>query len=213
VTADLWTIPLDVDDARARTLLSPHELARADRFVFPRDARRFTVCRAAVRAILAGYLGERPEEVRFAYGRRGKPVIAGRDDLHFNVAHSGELALCAVSREGALGVDVEELRPVADCAQLAARVFSPAERAALAAVDGDPSPVFLAGWTRKEAIVKAEGEGLHYPLEELTVTLGEPPRVVAPAGRWWLADLRPADGFVGALAASSAVEINVRTLP
>jgi 4'-phosphopantetheinyl transferase len=213
----LWTILLDPPPARvaaARRRLADDERARADRFRFDRHRRRFTVGRAALRELLAGYLGFAPEAVRFAYGEKGKPSLdrpteGSRGALHFNLSNSHELALAAVAVGVEVGVDVEWLRPMPDGLRIAERYFSAAERAALAALPEDErDAAFFNGWTRKEAYLKAIGDGLTVPLDRFDVTLapGAPTRILALAGdaaaaaRWSLLPLRPAAGYVGALA-------------
>ena len=108
---EVWSIPLDraeQDVDALATLLAPDERARAERFVFPRDRRRFVVARAGLRAILGRYLAQEPERVAFAYGPRGKPSVPG---VEFNLTHANELALCAVARR-TVGVDLEWRRPI-----------------------------------------------------------------------------------------------------
>ena len=213
----LWAIPLDPPPARvaaARRRLADDERARADRFRFDRHRRRFTIGRAALRELLAGYLRCAPEAVRFTYGEKGKPSLAPPAErvggpLRFNLSNSHELALAAVAVGVEVGVDVERLRPMPDGLRIAERYFSAAERAALAALPEDErDAAFFNGWTRKEAYLKAIGDGLTVPLDRFDVTLapGAPARILALAGdaaaaaRWSLLHLRPAAGYVGALA-------------
>ena len=210
----VWCAALDQPAWRVRGLvgiLAPDERERAERFHFERLRRRFVVGRGVLRIILAGYLGMAPEAVRFAYRPRGKPHLADADDgaLRFNVAHSGRLALYAVTRGRELGVDLEEVRPLEDAEPIAARYFSVGEAAALRAL---PPAERLAGffrcWTRKEAYIKARGEGLAIPLHEFDVSVApdEPARLLGSrwepgdADRWTLVGLSPAPGYAGALA-------------
>jgi 4'-phosphopantetheinyl transferase len=208
----VWSIPLDHGDdvvARLAESLWPDERARAARFVFPRDRRRFTVARGALRQILAGYLGLAPSALSFAYGPRGKPGLAQPAGLEFNLAHSHELALCAVTSGRAVGVDVEWLRPMPDLLSVARIAFSPAELAALLArPEEDRLATFFRCWTGKEAYIKARGDGLALPLDAFDVSLAadQPLALLAnrldPAepSRWSLHALAPADGYLGALA-------------
>src|SRR5580698_2953692 len=109
---DVWSVRLDIDAAhveRLRNLLSADERARADRFAFDRDRRRFVVGRGAVRSILASYVGAKPAEVRFTYGPHGKPFLADpppKDALQFNASGSEELAVCAVTLGQEVGIDI-----------------------------------------------------------------------------------------------------------
>jgi 4'-phosphopantetheinyl transferase len=210
----VWLVPLDPPPAALARLagrLSPDERRRAARFRFERDRRRFQAARGALRELLAGYLDERPERIRFVEGRHGKPELAEAGSaLRFNVSHSGERALCALSLRRELGVDIEQLRELADAEALARRFFSAAESAELAAL---PEPQRLAAffrcWTRKEAYLKAVGAGLLQPLADFDVSLlpelgacdfnlhGRPEETA----RWSLLALDVGAGYVGALMA------------
>jgi 4'-phosphopantetheinyl transferase len=215
-TVELRAVALAIPDAEvaeARALLSTDERERADRFVFARDARRYTVCRAALRSALAEHVGADPREIAFEYSPYGKPRLTGSRGLSFNVSHSGDLGVIALAAGRELGVDVEERRRVEDCLRLAELVFSPLEQARLAALPAaGRDDAFLVCWTRKEAFAKACGDGLSHPLDRFTVAFE--PRTRARVlhvdgdpeepGRWWLAELRPAPGFVGSLASRGA---------
>ena len=208
----VWYVDLAVETEAQRRLaagLSEDERARAARFVFARDTRRFVVARSALRALLAGYLDVPAAGLAFVYGPHGKPALAGGGAaLGFNLSHSGEIALIAVAWERALGIDVEQWRSLPDLAALAARSFSPRERAMLDALPESQQPeAFFCCWTRKEAFIKATGEGLAHPLDAFTVSLapGEPARFLdidgdpAALARWTLHELRPPAGYSGAL--------------
>jgi 4'-phosphopantetheinyl transferase len=226
---DVWTIQLDrpLPEYRAlRTLLDGTERSRASRFVFERDRRHFVVCRGAVRALLAGYLGRAPEDIEFLYGARGKPMvhsINGRDAVQFNVAHSAGLALCAVASGAEVGVDVEWLGRTVEFAALASRFFSADESHELLALPRAVQPLaFFNGWTRKEAYIKAIGDGLSCPLDAFSVTLrpGDPVRMrsiggdAAEASRWALRAFVPAEGYVAAVAMRAAIAtLNLRLWP
>jgi 4'-phosphopantetheinyl transferase len=218
---DVWRIGLDVAGGTLESLtawLCAEEVERAGRFAFPELRRRFVVARAALRDILGRYVGAAPDRIRLGYGEHGKPFLGEPTDgcLEFNLAHSGETALCAVTRDGAVGVDVERLRALDDLPGLAERCFSGPERTALARVaGGQRESAFFAAWTRKEAYVKALGDGLAAPLDRFDVTLapGEPAALLAidgdrrAASRWTLLDLEVGDGLAGAVAvAAPAVE-------
>ena len=199
---------------QARRLLSDDERARADRFRFDQHRRQYTVGRGALRTLLASYLGTRPELIRFSYGPRGKPFLdpalaAGVDGLQFNLSNSSEMALVGFVRGTEIGVDIEYLKPMPDCEQISERFFSASEREVLRKL---PQAVkeegFFNCWTRKEAYLKAVGEGLAAPLDSFDVTLapGDPPRMLTLEGdaerasRWYLQCFRPADQYIGALA-------------
>lgn len=193
--------------------LSPDEATRAGRFCFERDRTRFIVGRGLLRAILGRYVDADPARLRFHYGPRGKPSLAGGHGggaLRFNLAHSDGVALYAVTRGREIGVDVERLRPIPDAEQIAARCFSPRENAVLCGLPaGARLQAFFNCWTRKEAYVKALGDGLAWPLDAFDVPLGPggaagsirlygAPEVIS---RWAVRALEPAVGCVGAVAA------------
>lgn len=201
----VWRVVLDpsADEcARLHALLSPDEAKRAARFFQARHRRRFAVCRGMLRVLLGRYLDCDPRQVAFHSGHKGKPILKPAA-LHFNVSHSDELALIAFTRSQELGVDVEKLRPMKDLVQLAGRYFSVHEQEAFRALRADQQiEGFFNCWTRKEAVVKATGEGISSPLDAFTVTLapGEPARVLHPDRTWSLFHQQPAEGYVGALA-------------
>jgi 4'-phosphopantetheinyl transferase len=197
----IWQVGLDLgrDTAEALAkLLAGHERQRAARFHFPRDATRFVVRRAAVRAILGQCLGIDPRAVAFHEGPRGRPELAAGLEgagLQFSVSHSGRLALCAVTHRRRIGVDLERLRPLPDLEAIAAGTLSAGELDALRRLpQAERDAAFFRCWTRKEAYAKAIGEGLAYPLSRFTVSLapGEPARLEHvdsdpdEAGRWTL---------------------------
>jgi 4'-phosphopantetheinyl transferase len=193
--------------------LSPDERDRAGAFVRERDRRHFTVGRGVLRAILSRYAGIPPKQVRFCYGPHGKPALDeahGGQTLRFNLAHSHDLALYAVTRGREIGVDLEWVgRPVPDAATIAEHYFSAAERARLRALpELLRHEAFYNCWTRKEAYLKARGEGLSLPLDQFDVSLapGEPAALLSSHGdpgevvRWTLWALIPGPGYVAALA-------------
>jgi 4'-phosphopantetheinyl transferase len=212
----VWRIRLDVPDAlvaRFEPTLATQERARANRFRTAELRRRFVAGRGALRAILGGYLGLEPAIVEFSYGDRGKPSLA-TPGLEFNLAHSDDLALCALTVGRAVGVDVERLRPMDDAERIIARYFTARER--LEFLDhptAERAAAFFRGWTRKEAFLKATGEGLAASLDSFEVSLdaggarllrvGDDPDA---ARRWSLRDVDVAPGFVGALAVGGPIE-------
>lgn len=203
------------------TTLSPDETARANKFKFERHRNRFIAGRGALREILAVYLGANASELSFDYSTNGKPSLAGRFaemGIHFNLAHSEELALVAVTRIGIVGVDVERVRSVKDLDHLVARFFSERENKAFQKIsEAEKQAAFFNLWTRKEALLKATGEGITRSLSLVEVSFlpGDPARLVAIAGdsvkaaEWSLRELSPAAGFTGAIAIQSR-DISVR---
>ena len=154
--------------ASARALLSDNERARADRFVYDRHRRRYTIAQAHLRRTLGGLTGIRPKRIRFSHGRHGKPFL--NDGPSFNQSHSGERIMIAVANEGRLGVDIEKVRQVRLMASLADKKFARDEVALLrAAPAGDQQTMFFRLWTHKEAFTKALGVGLTIPLSSFSV--------------------------------------------
>jgi 4'-phosphopantetheinyl transferase len=213
----VWRRSLARDDEAGGLagVLSEDERLRAARFVFERDAARYIIGRATLRQILGAYLAVAPEHIAFSYGPHGKPALAfPREPLTFNASHSGELALYAVSWGRRVGVDVEQARPVEDLSGLAAQVFAAAERAELASLPADQrTRAFFAGWSRKEAFVKAVGDGLSHPLHTFVVSLdaAKPARLVAvgdtpgSACGWSLHALAADVGYSAALVAEGQI--------
>lgn len=217
----VWASWLNLPDALLRRLeatLSPDERQRAARFVFARDRQAYIASRGILRNILSQYTNFAPESLVFEYNYEGKPVLTagcGGNWLHFNVTHSGQLALYALRQGGEVGVDVEQMRELEDLEALAESTFSAAETAALRALPAyQHVEAFFTCWTRKEAFIKAVGKGLSYPLKDFDVSLrpGDPPRFLRIAnedsGKWSLIELRPAVGFIGAVAVP-APEVSV----
>jgi 4'-phosphopantetheinyl transferase len=209
----VWVAAVDLssDAPPAFTdILSPDERERAAGFLAERERRRFIVCRGVLRVLLGRYLGTAPSAVELRYGPHGKPAVGpgGGADLRFSVSHSRGLALYAIARGRDVGVDVEYLRadfPVEDIAQ---RFFSAREAAELRRLDAAGRVhAFFRAWTRKEAYLKATGEGLSAALRTVEVSLlpHESPALLAtPAPdetpRWQLAEPFVADGYVAAVA-------------
>jgi 4'-phosphopantetheinyl transferase len=166
-----------------RQVLSPEEQARADQFHFAVDRMRCIIGRGVLRMLVGHCLGIPPDTLRLGQNRFGKPcLLAGRaPTLQFNVSHSGELILIALAFERDVGVDVERIRTELATAEIAARYFSPRECRALMGLAADlQSDAFFTCWTRKEAYIKARGDGLALPLDQFDVSFlpDEPARLV-----------------------------------
>jgi 4'-phosphopantetheinyl transferase len=214
----IWATMLDHDAARIsqyRTVLSPDECARADRFHFERDRTRFIAARHFLRSVLGRIVSVSPDSLVFDYSPRGKPALASPPGLtqpFFNLSHSDALALLAVTFVGPVGVDVERLRVLNDADQLAARFFSKSEVQALQLLQPPQKfQTFFDLWTRKEAWLKATGKGIAGGLDQVEVAFTEG-RVAAferlfgsidAALRWQLIELTPSEGFTGAMAIES----------
>ena len=211
----VWRASLQTTAARMDELyltLAADERERAGRFHFRADRDHFVVARGSLRAILGRYLGIGPSQVRFRHGPYGKPELAGEDrisSIRFSVSHSSDLALYAVARGREVGVDLECIRPDLAGGEIAERFFSPLEVAALRALPDEQQPqAFFNCWTRKEAYVKARGEGLSLPLDRFHVSLvpGEPAALLSDEGDpqatedWELQNLETGPCYAAALA-------------
>jgi 4'-phosphopantetheinyl transferase len=205
----IWQFRTDAaqDHERLRAKLSPAELARSERFVRDADGRQFVISHGALRSILGDYLGVPAAAVAFGCTGTGKPFLVSMPGLHFNLTHSADFAAVAVARTP-VGIDIEQIRPLDDAREIASHYFSAAECDALEKLpEGERLRAFYRCWTRKEAYVKARGEGLSLPLDGFSVSLTEDlPAVVhsdfgpAETGRWKLGGVHPAAGYAGAVA-------------
>jgi 4'-phosphopantetheinyl transferase len=212
--AHLWSWKLDPPAARIawlRSLLSPEEEQRACHFLFPAARDRFIAGRGQLRVILGRYLGEDPASLQFAEGAAGKPFLVrdcAGETLHFNLAHSGRLAFLGVACGLNIGVDIEQVALPPDAEQIVTQFFSVREAGEFRSLPPEiQAEAFTSLWTRKEALLKATGEGIAHRLREIEVTFrpGEPSRVVSLppdwGSAWSLESLSPRPGFLAAVAA------------
>jgi len=206
ITVKLWRLELGwVQAARDRQVLSSAERDRADRFVRPRDAARFMAVRAELRRRLGEATRRAPTELDIVADRHGKPRVLG-SGVFFNVSHSHDTALIALSHEADVGVDFERVQPIED--SVIDTFFSDGERQALGFLPEDDR---LRGiyrvWCRKEALLKGIGIGLTVPLDALSVSLGPEADVVwtwnGAAGDWRLSGVETGDDYEAALAVRS----------
>jgi 4'-phosphopantetheinyl transferase len=211
-----WAVPLGVSQQACenlRTTLADDECARADDFHFEEPRRRYVIARGTLRRLLGQYLDLQPAEINLAIGRHQKPRLATKHEesgLHFNVSHSGDLAVIAVALSCEVGIDVERLREVGHMEQIAKRFFHPSEtNAVLSAPEPARNLAFLRCWTGKEAILKALGTGIVGNLADFQVPLGNEWQgwvecaARLPHGRrsrCWIEQLTPKDGYVSAIA-------------
>lgn len=205
-----WLFSLDAD--ADENLLDPAELARAARFQFDHDRRRFIAGRAARRRILARYMGAAPDALQFDEQEQGRPFLSGAP-VNFNMSRSENLGLLAVADASVLGADIEAVKDTGDLVRVAADNFSATEIAALQELREESwLNGFYACWTRKEAVVKAVGKGLLMPLDEFDVSMqaDRPARILRAEGEaaetagWSLCAFSPANGFLAALASDIA---------
>ncbi len=167
-------LPSNTASLNLPNVLSADELARASRFKFPQHQQAFRAARGILRLILSRYLGIPPQAVVFQHGPHGKPSLAPSitPSFSFNVSHSNNLALYAVTQESTVGIDIEYHRQKINIPALIQRICSSEEKAILTALPPEEQKKgFFACWTKKEAFVKATGKGITIPLEAITVPL------------------------------------------
>jgi len=210
----VWRADLDLPMIGFQNLyqtLSIDEKKRAERFHFEKDRRHFIAGRGILRAILGCYLGVEPILLEFCYGKYGKPQLSdtfGNATIHFNMSRSKGLALYAFTRDQELGVDVEHIRDIPEMEQIAERFFSPKENAAFRTLrERTKKEAFFNCWTRKEALLKAKGQGLALGLDQCEVSLGLGERAALirtnnpqETAHWLLQKLNPGSRFIAALA-------------
>jgi 4'-phosphopantetheinyl transferase len=218
---DVWTISLPAWSALSapfRPLLSPEEQSHAGRFRRRSDGARYVSAHGALRIILAHYTDIDPRRFLFVLGPHGKPAIDRRlklPDFRFNLSHSGDKAVIAVTLGREVGIDIERIEPSRADIAIAERFFSPREIAALLDLpEKDREHGFFACWTRKEAYIKGRGDGLSVPLSDFDVSLAldEPPALLgsridpSDPRRWRLYDVPVEEGYVASLAAECPSE-------
>lgn len=205
----VWAFLLDQPGPSAGDLLSAEERQRANRYQLEENRNRFIAARGTLRQILSAYTHIRPEAIVFEYGEHGKPGIRQPSGLHFNLSHSHDLALVAVTRVGPVGIDVEHIRAVRRFLDIARTHYFEWEQGILETMsERDQLHAFFWGWTRTEAYVKAVGHRHSLPLNQLKlspsqreqsdlVTVENPSGGVTP---WFLHSFQPASDFVAAVA-------------
>lgn len=210
----VWRASLETSDFHnLLNTLTSDERERAERFYFKKDRENFIIARGALRTILSCYLDIEPSQIKFDYGQHGKPQIASmscKEPLFFNLSHSHGLVLYAITRWGNIGIDVEFIRYDYPCEKIAKAFFSNSEYAIINAL---PTPIkhktFFTYWTLKEAYIKAIGEGLMCPLDQIEILIS--PNEIAAKLKikgnpldesisWSLQKLTSNPGYVAALA-------------
>jgi 4'-phosphopantetheinyl transferase len=194
----IWQMRLDPEPDQVERLysfLSPEERARAARYRLAEHARRFAVARGRLRELLAAYLESEPARVRFRYGASGKPAVAAGTELRFNISHSEDVALYAFALGREVGIDIERIRPDFGWERIAHRYYSAAEQELLRSLAPElRAAAFFQFWTRKEAYLKARGEGLRFSRLHAAADCDE---------AWWMVTLEAPLGFAAALAVES----------
>ncbi len=210
--AHIWRMFLDLptDDVKDFfKTLSADELEKAARFHLEKDQNKFIVARGALRKILGKYLNRNPDSFRFSYTLHGKPFLEDYDDFCFNLSHSGDFAVYAFTYNRKIGIDIELVQEGFAFEQIALRFFSEGEIESLNKISNEKRlELFFQYWTRKEAFIKAKGEGVSFPLEQCDVSRFNRGNLspiqlfncTAGNSNWHGLDLFPAPGYVGAIA-------------
>ncbi len=168
---DIWQFSLKEAHFDCESLLSPDEHERKNRYYFKKHQRRFLIARASLRRILSAYLNCDPKNLIFHYSKEGKPYLQSKQDIHFNLSHSGDLAQCAIGCHNPLGIDLEAFseRPYSGIASM---MFSKEENLMLNRMHYTLKPAtFFHIWSQKEAFIKAVGLGLFYPTQDFSVDI------------------------------------------
>jgi len=209
----VWRASLEVPIPRIidlHNLLSEDEVSRAGRYYFERDRRRFIVGRGQLREILCQYLGIDPQELTFDYNHYGRPELSNNHkEIHFNLSHAGETVLYAITCGREVGIDIEYLHRDVDMELIIRRNCSEREKLDFDVVPGELKREALFNcWTRKEAYIKAQGDGLALSLNKFSVSLlpGEPAELIDTQGgvhetaRWIIAEIDAGPGYIASIA-------------
>ena len=209
---DVWTIPVlskVYTKDYISSLLSDAEQERYQRFHFDKDKNLFLSTHIAVRRIIANYIKQAPAAIEFGYHSKNKPFLKEDPSFEFNLSHSHKLAILGITKTAQLGVDIEYIHREVEYMELAERFFSKQEAMKLKSLEQDDlSKAFFNCWTRKEAFIKATGDGLSFPLDLFEVSLlpWEEPALLAtpfdPAEKahWDLAAFSPREDYLAAIA-------------
>ncbi len=217
----IWRANLEISPEQVnylQTLLSEAEFNRAARFKFPQLQQRFIAAKGTLRILLSKYLGCSPKTVVFSYGSHGKPELVSKifrsEPLYFNQSDTNLFALYAFTKINPVGVDIEWIRNDIEALSLAERFFAPNETIALQSQPPEQQiTAFFRIWTRKEAFIKAIGEGLSFPLHDFEVNLDKNFAKLKSihadtlkATKWTLEDLQPSEDYIGAVAVEGRVD-------
>jgi 4'-phosphopantetheinyl transferase len=212
----IWEIYLQQPEPRIQELrqyLNDREHQRAAKFINPLHRHRWTVARGALRQILSQYLDLTPEQIVFTYGAQGKPAIEA-NPIQFNLSHSHDRAVCAISAKYPVGIDLEYIHPIG-AAGLVDRFFSSSEQAVFHALpESQQQAAFFHAWTQKEAYLKACGTGLSTPLDQIEVSIdpNTPARILATpvtqiiTNNWQIHKLKISPEYAGAIAIGGDIE-------
>ena len=211
----VWCASIEASNERRLQFMetfSDDEHKRLQRFHFERHRHQFIIARGTLREIIGQYLEIEPAEANFDYGQNGKPFIISNSELssiRFNISHSGDVVVYAFVLDTEIGIDIEKVCNIDDCMAIAKSFFSSTEIDDLQKVSRESLlEAFYSCWTRKEAYIKAKGQGLGIPLNQFSVSVRPDlsPALVstefAPdeAAQWTLRDLPIIEGYIGAIA-------------
>jgi 4'-phosphopantetheinyl transferase len=208
----IWCALLESNEEQLNqffNLLDANEQHRAQRFRFAKDRSHFIISHGILRKLLGHYLKIAPQTLQFGYTKFNKPFLMAYPELQFNLSHSKNIALFAITVNHVIGVDVEYINPACDIDAIAERYFSTREYAVLKMLNGDEKiSAFFNGWSRKEAFLKAIGQGLSYSLAkvEVNMQINKPAKLLALDDKnenvsdWLLQALNPLDNYAAALA-------------
>ena len=201
----VWSTNLDRSPAqidKLRQFLTTSEHQRADKFINPTHGDRWIVARGYLRQILSQYLDRTPAKIGFTYSQHGKPTIEDTQ-IQFNLSHSRDRAVYAISARSPVGIDIESIHPL-PAADLVDRFFSPAEQGIFHNLPIDTQQAaFFHAWVQKEAYLKACGTGLSTPLDKIEVSIdpSTPAAIIsAPvAGIWQIQKLDISPEYASAI--------------
>jgi 4'-phosphopantetheinyl transferase len=209
----IWSLGLDLSQqqvAEFSQFLTVQERQRAAKFINPTHGNRWTIARGYLRQILGKYIDLTPNAIVFNYGQQGKPAVEGQD-IQFNLSHSADRAVYAISATHPVGIDLEQIHPL-PAADLVDRFFSSAEQTIFHSLPVDlQQAAFFHAWTQKEAYLKACGTGLSTPLDQIEVSIDPrtPAAIVsAPiAGNWQIQKLAISAEYAGAIVIDGEVDL------
>jgi 4'-phosphopantetheinyl transferase len=192
--------------------LDGRDRERAARFRFPEDRARFVLGRGLLRKCLGRYLQQTPEAIELATTDRGRPILPDDETVQFSISHTHDLVAVALTTGAQIGIDLEYMKPHSDLPELAKRIFSEEDlQTFLSLPDSEALAAFFRVWTRKEAYLKARGEGIAEGLRQISVSLGpeetsaiRDARDKSAARKWRLIALPVPADYVGSLACDDA---------
>ena len=218
-TVHIWTINFLVSEdafSRYHNLLSDDEKERANKFKFYKDKRCYVVTKGILRLLSATYLTKDAKDIKFEYGKYGKPKFKTETNLNFNVSHSGDIAIIGFVYDHTIGADIEKIKNDFDTFEIAANFFSKKEIATLREIPKSHQYLaFYRCWTRKEAFIKAKGSGLSFPLDQYSVSLNtdlkaellETKWSTKEKEHWYYHSFIPDSNYIAAVIVDTQIEV------